>query len=186
MIPVSPDDKPDTDPPAALNEGALRTVTFAGTVRDPGGAPAGGAIVYVSLYEFSPAPPASGPRATVRQTQTGAGGSFRLELPVREPSWSANVVAIRDDCGPGGQRVSSPIDALELELSLTRPSFVAGRVVDLAGHPVAGASVSIQWAAFPSHEAALLLPEEMRPPAVADAEGCFHLAPVPARCRVSL
>src|SRR2546426_7885273 len=100
MIPVSPDDKPDTDPPAALNEGAPRTTTFAGTVRDPNGEPASGATVYVSLYEFSPAPPASGPRATVRQTQTGAGGSFRLEAPVREQSWSANVVAGRDACRP--------------------------------------------------------------------------------------
>ena len=51
---------------------------------------------------------------------------------------------------------------------------------------MAGASVSIQWAAFPSHEAALLPPEEMRPPTVTDAEGCFHLASVPAQCRVSL
>jgi peroxiredoxin len=162
-----------------------RVVTFSGRVLDAHGRPVNGGTVYVRLHDAPPTAGDRNPPPVLHQTAVGPSGSFHLDVPVRQDRWSAEVIAARQGHGPGGQVVGSQSRATGLVLSLTRPSFVAGRVVDRAGQPIAGATVSVTGAFQPDNEV-LLLPAEVRPPATSDAQGRFRIAPLPANFRLSL
>jgi uncharacterized GH25 family protein len=172
-----------------LTTGALaaaRTVTFAGRVVDAGGKPAGGATVYVRFWDTPLTMQAPDLKATVRQTTSAPDGSFRLPVRVSQAEWWVELSAAKQGHGPGGQILASPAPTTGLVIALTRPSFVAGQVVDRAGRRVVGAKLSVRYAQRPNWELARLPPEEMRPPATTDAQGHFRLAPVPAGCRITL
>lgn len=169
--------------PALGSDGSIQ---FSGRVVDPRGRPAPGATVFVSLNE--PASPGAGPppRPRVSQTQAAADGSFRLDVPAPRKEWAATVVAVQGGHGPGGEQVRSPAEATGLVIRLTHPSFLAGKVVDRAGQPIAGAKVSAAYTYRFNGEMLYLPPEEARPPVVTDAQGRFRLAPLAANSRVVL
>src|SRR5438128_12196622 len=130
-------------------------VTFTGKVTDEAGKPVGGATVIVNLW----APPRTTRdwnRPPVRHSTTaGAGGAFRLVVPLTGGDWEASLLALKEGHGPGGQAVRFPGSPAGLTLSLTRPGFVAGKVVDRAGRAVAGATVCVQWLWRADSEASL-------------------------------
>src|SRR5438445_2521403 len=123
---------------------APRTVTFSGKVMDALGQPAGAARVSVGLSDM-PGSAGAGGRAALAQTTAAADGSFRLDVPVSGERPSATVIALKDGNGPGGQVVGPEAAATGLALYLTRPGFVAGKVVDRSGQAVAGAGVWALW-----------------------------------------
>src|SRR5207249_2614491 len=64
------------------------------------------------------------------RTTAGAGGAFRLVVPVAGGDWAATLIALKEGHGPGGEEIRFPASTQGLTLSLTRPGFVAGTVVD--------------------------------------------------------
>ena len=135
-------DRPDPAPPAAP---APASLALDGRVLDPDGRPVGGASVRV-LYVDSGAPDPAEARAEAHAT-TDAGGRYEVQIPraafgppggppPAPPSILASAagfgpVLVPARPAPGGQAVALVRDDVPIE----------GRVVDLAGEPVAGASV---------------------------------------------
>jgi uncharacterized GH25 family protein len=171
---------------AAGGRAAPRRVTFGGKVVDARGQPAGGALVSVSLHEWSLQSDPAAPNPVVAQTRAAADGSFHLEQPLQAEYWSAEVVAVKDGSGPGGLQVRPEMNAARLLLALTLPSFLAGRVVDSAGQPVPGARVVAEEGSLPDFGVAYGLPEGAGSAVRTDAQGRFRIEPVPAGSQFSL
>jgi protocatechuate 3,4-dioxygenase beta subunit len=119
-------------------------VQVSGRVLDPAGRPVTGARL-VFVY---PSPEQAPER--VRATSTADGG-FRFSLPrdIDEEAWSGNpwdhtyVVAVAEGYGFAWARVR-PDRPGELTLRLVKDDLpIQGRVIDLQGKPVAGATVRI-------------------------------------------
>jgi beta-lactamase regulating signal transducer with metallopeptidase domain len=120
---------------------------YAGRVLDPDGKPLAGAKLHLAHFRYTgQVPPA------VRAT-SDSGGRFRIELPQQElVDWTTKVVATADGFGLGwadaGQwadsNASEPkkIDTSSLTIRLVRDDApIAGRLVDLEGRPVVGATI---------------------------------------------
>jgi carboxypeptidase family protein len=172
--------------PATAAGAARQTVTVSGKVLDPRGRPAGAATVTVSASDNSN--PFGDPdrEPVVRETTTAADGSFRLEMTVPSEHWGLSLVAIKAGFGPGSQRCWRGRSTTGLALALSEASFVAGRVVDDAGRPVAGARVGVKWVILSPGDGGYQIPEAALPPAITDAQGKFRLAPLPAHCHLEL
>src|SRR5262249_42095568 len=117
--------------------------------------------------------PARGPRpalAPPRAGQTarpagrrGAAGGFRP--PARGPGFGGPAAA--DGHGPGWAQVEDPGKAVELTLRLVPDLPVQGRVVDLNGKPIAGATLRVkEVVAYADTEAFLQLVREREWPRV--------------------
>src|SRR5438876_446579 len=164
-----------------------RAVTFNGRVFDPEGHPAGAATVFVSIYEpgwigaWTP-----NPTPLIRQTRAAVDGSFHLAVSLAGDWGWATLVALKEGYGPGGIGVVSDAETTGLALALTRPSLVAGRVVDPAGRPIARAKVTFLGGTGPGLEPIFPLPDSVRPPAITDANGRFRMAPFPAQSQLYL
>jgi protocatechuate 3,4-dioxygenase beta subunit/peroxiredoxin len=171
-------------PPASSHEG--RTVVFTGKVVDETGKAAGGASVYAVLYDAPRGPREVNREPTVARTTSAGDGGFRVRATARDAGGSAILTAVRDGHGPGGRLVAPGTNTTGLVLALARESFVAGRVLDGDGRPIAGAAVRVEGAQLPGGETAPLPPETIRPTAVTDAQGRFRLAPLPVGYTISL
>jgi protocatechuate 3,4-dioxygenase beta subunit len=160
-------------------------VTFSGSVVDAAGRPVGGASVVVQLWD----PPRWlrdwYRRPTLHRTEAAGDGSFRLGVPVSGEEWTAAVVVLKAGHGPGGEEINAPGRTTGLRLALTRPSSVAGRVVDRSGQPVAGVQVRVRWAVRLDQDGVLSL-EAAGPYAFTDERGRFRLAPIPDRASLAL
>lgn len=142
----------------------------AGRVVDAAGAPLSGAWIN-ALPALKEGAPARG-RAAGRGALSGADGTFRLT--VLQPGELYDLEATRPGfvrataralAPPAGRRAGPPV---VLTLTPARPAF--GRVLDDRRRPVAGAAVRVA-----AHDAAGEAPE-----AIADAQGRFTVAEVPA------
>src|SRR5438874_11127303 len=153
----------------ALAAGAApHSIIVSGKVLDPHARPIGGATVSIVATDFTDSfDPWSGPHS-VRRVPAAADGSFRLEVPVQTDSWSINVLAHKPGYGPGQQYVWRGREAAGLAVALSRPSFVAGQLIDAEGRPVTGARVRAKWDIPAEGEGGYQIPEEVQPPAITD------------------
>src|SRR5262249_39164216 len=122
----------------------------------------------------------------LEQTRAAADGSFHLDVPVHSERWWGRVAAAKQGSAPGGLEVRPETNTAALLLSLTPPSYVAGRVVDGAGRPVPGARVVVEEGYGPALREGFLTPEEARPSGKTDAQGRFRLELVPAESQFTL
>ncbi len=135
--------------PSRGADDAGRAIVFSGRVLDPDGQPFPGARLYLSYYERSDRARPQPVRAT-----SGSDGRFRFAVqrsdfdrPHNEPWRIARLVALADGYAPSASdRTPDEGDAGgELTVRLVRDDVpVTGRLVDLEGRPVAGATVRIE------------------------------------------
>ena len=129
-------------------------IVFQGRVVDPGGKPFAGAKLVLGYFKWSE----RDSPLTLRGVSDQA-GRFRFgvdrayfELPHLEPWRSARVIALADGFGPGGSDSDEPDAGRELTVRLVRDDVpITGRLVDLEGRPVAGATVRVESIAGPTH-----------------------------------
>jgi RNA polymerase sigma factor (sigma-70 family) len=124
--------------PAADELGAI---SYSGRVLGPDGRPVGGAKLYLTLswsYLKRPAPAAL-------QATTGPDGRFQFTVPrARYGQSMTSVVATAPGCGPAWVEVRADEPKDKLELRLVKDDVpLTGRVVDLQGRPVRGATVRV-------------------------------------------
>ncbi|SIO28280.1 RNA polymerase sigma factor, sigma-70 family [Singulisphaera sp. GP187] len=133
-------------PPATPRPDQTGSIVFHGRVLDPDGRPREGARLYLFQKgrETSPRPSPS-----VRAASDAA-GRFRFEVPRAEfnsyfdaEPWSdVSVIAVADGLGLALGHGPTGDEALTLRL-VTDDVPIAGRLIDLQGRPVAGASVRV-------------------------------------------
>ena len=133
--------------------GAIRgekELSYKGVVVDPAGKPVAGAKVYLL---FAPGP--EGPRAT-----TGSDGRFAFTAAGRPPAPTPRVGAEAEGFAMGGASKGfatgdfldgPPDDGRDLTVKLVADQTVEGRVVDLEGRPVAGATVRVEYLFVPKN-----------------------------------
>jgi RNA polymerase sigma factor (sigma-70 family) len=131
--------------PASSEESSVQTrpITFRGQVLDPDGKPFAGAKLVVS------SPILKEPSKLPTRAASGADGRFEFKVPVAdfdgrfaavEGSMVSSVLAIADGFAFGFAEHSGE----DLTLHLARDDMpIEGRIVDLQGQPVAGASVAV-------------------------------------------
>jgi RNA polymerase sigma factor (sigma-70 family) len=134
---------PARRPAAGVENPAGDTIQVSGRVLDPDGQPVGGAKLYqalrVEFIEHNP-PPAPKSRGT-----SGSDGRFgftvaKADLPAK-PEDVLQVVAVADGFGPGWVSLDKPA-AQEITVRLARDEVpITGRVLDLEGRPIRGASI---------------------------------------------
>ncbi len=108
-------------------------VEVAGRVVDPDGKPVAGARLHVWAGA-----PGGKPRAT-----TGPDGRFRVTVTAAEAKGGATLVARADGLGPDWVKLERPAK-VDVTLRLAKDDLpVRGRVLDLEGRPVAGATVRV-------------------------------------------
>ncbi len=142
--------------PAALAEppspsAGPKTITFHGRVVDPQGHPFAGATIHLAGEEIEPSA-----YRTVRAT-SGPDGRFRFEVPGKEftarpggrPWGEVNLVARAPGyaCGLADDGDAASDSTLTLA---SDDAPITGRLVDLEGRPVAGASVKVMEVRLPS------------------------------------
>ena len=129
------DAPPTADPPAASEDSApddapSSRLDVVGQVVRPDGRPASGASVRATEGDES------------THVETDAEGRFRLPVAEEVPRYGVGLVATRDGYAPGfvtAKGGATPGDTI-IRLKEDDPPIV-GRVLDLEGRPVAGASV---------------------------------------------
>ena len=136
---------PATQTPVQPNSGATVTVR----VLDPDGKPVAGATVYRCYPEPDPVNNfrkryAPGTKGAVLLTRTGPDGSFRLSPGDMKAArdGSAQLVAMAEGYGPAFLEPAGG-DAAPV-LRLARDDVpIRGRVIDIQGRPVAGATIQV-------------------------------------------
>ena len=148
-----PDAVETNERPLADEDAETQPIVFRGRVVDPKGHPFSGARLYLNYFNWPERDSAPPLRAT-----SDADGRFRFsversyfELPHLERWRSARVVALADGFGPGGSD-SDEIDAgRDLTVRLARDDVpINGRLVDLEGRPVVGATVRVERISGPT------------------------------------
>jgi RNA polymerase sigma factor (sigma-70 family) len=138
---------PAKDKPAPKKEKGQKEAEKPGVVRgrvlDPAGKPVAGAKVYHVLPRQAEDGPGPAPTALAR---SGHNGEFRLQrtLPAaaRTRQLSAQWMAVAEGFGPALAEVKPPPAGAELTLRLVKDDVpIAGRIVNLEGKPVRGATV---------------------------------------------
>jgi protocatechuate 3,4-dioxygenase beta subunit len=126
-------------------------ITFAGRVVDPGGKPVKGAKVYLLRWgEMNPGPGAD-PLARVVDTSvkatTDPDGRYRFDVPAKEyPDrwWSSKPHLVAAAPGYGlGLLSARPAGNPDGTVTLAKDHPIPGRVINLEGKPVRGATVRV-------------------------------------------
>jgi RNA polymerase sigma factor (sigma-70 family) len=153
MMPAGPTAPVESKPTVAGRDAAVpKGFAFHGRVVDPAGRPVAGATLYVAGGWLKPSAYHT-PRAT-----SGADGRFRFEVsradfmptpPGETPSDDVTVVARAPGYAFGLAGTSDPLRGSTLRLA-SDDAPIAGRVVDLEGRPVAGASVKVMEVRLPA------------------------------------
>jgi RNA polymerase sigma factor (sigma-70 family) len=135
---------PEAPPPAEAAKDETRdAVGVAGRVLDPDGKPVAGAKLYLNH---------AGPKEKQRPVRatTGADGRFTFTFQRPAPSSSAfggpwfQVIAVADGFGPDWAYEDKPQPRGELTLRLVKDVPIQGRVLDLDGRPVKGATLRVE------------------------------------------
>jgi hypothetical protein len=132
----APGQKGTTTPPAANDaNGEKDGVTFRGRILGPDGMPVAGAKLYLArAWPGHKAPPSAPVRAT-----SDRDGLFRFQSETE--TFPYLVVATAEGYGPG---VAAALASKDLVLKLAGDDVpITGRVVDLQGRPVRGATVGV-------------------------------------------
>ncbi|MGP0063333.1 MAG: hypothetical protein ACLQGP_06980 [Isosphaeraceae bacterium] len=135
------------------NPKADDAIVFRGRVVDPDGHPFSGARMYLNYFNWSERDAAPPLRAT-----SGADGRFQFQVarsyferPHLERWNGARVVALADGFGPGCSDSDETDAGRELTVRLARDDVpIIGRLVDLEGRPVAGATVRVERVSGPT------------------------------------
>jgi beta-lactamase regulating signal transducer with metallopeptidase domain len=125
---------------------AADAIVFRGRVVDPDGRPFSGARLYLNYYRWE----AQDRHQPVRATSDRE-GRFRFAVartdfdrPHIEPWQNARVVAFADGYAPSGSDSEAYDHDRELTVRLARDDVpVTGRLVDLEGRPIAGATIRV-------------------------------------------
>jgi hypothetical protein len=141
---AAPQAKPTAPTGTAEPADSAATVAYRGRVLDIEGHPIAGAALYVSPYAYR-----NPYRSPVRAT-SGPDGQFRFAVPKSEfdtfhwdAPWRGTPVLARAD-GYAVGLANFPGDGEELTLRLPRDDVpISGRIVDLQGRPVAGATAEV-------------------------------------------
>ena len=133
--PPSTSPKPDTP-----KEKPRGTVEVSGRVHTPDGKPVAEAKIYLS----TPARRAKGPAVRATSDQDGR---FRLTFPAAELDqqypWFS-LLATADGFAPDWVNVDSPGAKVERNLRLTTDVPIQGRILDLNGRPIRGATLRVE------------------------------------------
>ena len=147
---VKPEDTPKSTPPAQMSRATApeaaelgESVKVVGRVVDPEGKPVLGATV-----RLQPSP-TSLPRDPEPTSTSGPDGRFSVRGPrfafQGESHWGPQLVATAPGFGPGRLAVGHVVESpAEVTVQLVADDLpIEGRVVDLEGRPVAGASIRV-------------------------------------------
>ena len=119
---------------------AAESATVSGHVFDPSGKPIAGATVYIfSQTQFD----------KPQSTTTDATGAFTADVAstdIQKPMAFVGCMADAPGFAPSGCTIKGSGDTV---IKLARPVTVTGTVVDNDGHPLAGVSVSAEYALGP-------------------------------------
>jgi RNA polymerase sigma factor (sigma-70 family) len=132
---------PGQGPPAANSEEkpARATIEVTGLVTGPDGKPFAGAKLFVLT-------PGAQKKDRIVKATTGADGRFRIEVSRADVDRGAKLVATAKGHGPDWIEVRSRPPAGKLTLHLAKDDVpIAGRVLDLEGRPIAGATINVAW-----------------------------------------
>jgi hypothetical protein len=128
----------DKAPPPQPQEKADQGVEVAGQVLGADGKPCAGAQLF--LWTSAVKKPTDMPV----QATTGADGRFRLTVAKADLDREAKVVARAKDHGPDWVEVAKIDKGGEVALRLAKDDVpISGRVIDLEGRPVAGATIEV-------------------------------------------
>ena len=126
-------------PPASPEVEAAPKAGGTAKVVDPDGKPVAGAEVYVSDTSFDLG---HHPKTAILHAKTGPDGSFALPWPASKPAENRQIVVTAQGYGPAFADPSAADDAKTLRLA-EDDIPIAGRVLDIQGRPVAGATVQL-------------------------------------------
>jgi RNA polymerase sigma factor (sigma-70 family) len=129
---------PPEAPPAASRQEAEQALEVTGQVLDADGKPCAGAKL--SLWTNAVKKPADMPVLAV----TDADGRFRLTVARADRERDAKIVARARDHGPDWVEVAKLDKGTGVTLQLAKDDVpINGRVIDLEGQPVAGATIEV-------------------------------------------
>jgi hypothetical protein len=169
----------------------VRSQNLTGVVRDDEGQPVEGAIVVAGQF--------SGGETNHRIGKTGSDGRF--ELTPAEKSWRLQYVVVhKKGLAPAGEfRFPDDVRAPrgEVVLQLGKPSPFVGKVRDVQGKPVVGATVrinTVQYTGSNGRTALLNVIEPIVPGTplepifrtTTDGEGVFRFPALPSDAKASL
>ena len=122
--------------PAAAAEDEDEKLIFSGRVVNKDGAPVADAAI---LYTVKSNPPES-------VTRTVADGTFRFEFPRPElEKWErVSIVATHSDYAFGWQTFSIE-NMTDVEIQLTSPGAISGKIMNEAGEPIQNAEARVQY-----------------------------------------
>ncbi len=130
---------PSPQSPPARSANKEQAIDLQGRVLDPDGKPVAGARLLLSSWSEDKDDPKVS--ATARDD-----GRFHLSVPGGEIRRGAKLVALARNLGPDWVWIDGSKSADNITLRLVPDDIpIAGRVLDLEGQPVSGASVRISW-----------------------------------------
>jgi RNA polymerase sigma factor (sigma-70 family) len=133
--------------PARASQDDGASFSFHGQVFRPDGKPAHGAALYAVIPTRAPTP------KPVMKTKTDADGRFQFSLPKADveavfalsPFARITILATAEGLGPDWVALAEP-SSTDLTLRLVDDSVpILGRILDLEGRPVAGATITRGW-----------------------------------------
>ncbi len=143
--------QPSTENRQASQEEKTKSVTVAGHVLDPDGKPVHGARVYLPLLKGEQLRPLATSDDAGQFCFTVMPADVRLAQHLREPWLCVHLVAVAEGYGPGISAVGDPAQAGKLTLRLVKDDVtIKGRVLDLQGKPIAGATVRVDGVGVPN------------------------------------
>jgi RNA polymerase sigma factor (sigma-70 family) len=136
--PAAPETAPPPQPLPTRSASKDQTIEIKGRVLDPDGKPVAGAKVYVSTYS-----PKDKNDPKVRAA-SDADGSFRFLAKRTEVDFDEMIAAVAPGYGPDWIALSEVHNDNDLTLRLVKDDVpIKGRVLDLEGRPIAGATVRV-------------------------------------------
>ncbi|HEV8058232.1 MAG TPA: hypothetical protein VGP68_00035 [Gemmataceae bacterium] len=143
VLPKVSQTKPKAKPEALTVNAAQESVTCSGRVLDPDGKTFAGAKLYLDCPGIK-----EEPRAARATSGTDGRFSFTFQRPAPDPSYRDaswfQVIAVAAGFGPDWDYQSDQRDEKNLTMRLVKDIPVQGRIIDLEGKPVKGATLRIE------------------------------------------